>query len=121
MAILTQSRPLFRPNLQLWVILSHIGVKRFEKVGKLKKVADVPPSTGMKKLDTGQSDILVLADVPPLLGMEKLDAGQSDILVLAVAGMKKLDTGQSDILVLADVPPHQEWKSWMQVKVTFWF
>ena len=63
LAILTQSKPLFRPNLQLWVILSHIGVKRFEKVGKLKKDANVPPP-GMKKLDTGQSDILVLADVP---------------------------------------------------------
>ena len=45
-----------------------------------------PPHPGMKKLDTGQSDILFLADVPPL-------------------GVKKLDTGQSDILVLADVPP----------------
>ena len=65
LAILTQSKPLFRPNLQLWVILSHIGVKRFEKVGKLKKVADVPPPPGMKKLDTGQSDILVLAMYPP--------------------------------------------------------
>ena len=59
LAILTQSKPLFRPNLELWVILSHIGVKRFEKVGKLKKVADVPSP--------------------------------------------------------------QEWKSWIQVKVTFWF
>ena len=60
-----------------------------EKVGFQVKVTFCfwlmyPP--GMKKLDTGQSDILVLADVPPL-------------------GMKKLDTGQSDILVLADVPP----------------
>ena len=44
----------------------------------------------MKKLDTGQSDILFLADVPP------------------PPGMKKLDTGQSDILLLADVPPPQE-------------
>ena len=44
----------------------------------------MPP--GIKKLDTCQSDILVLADVPP-------------------PGMKKLDTGQNDILVLADVPP----------------
>ena len=35
-------------------------------------------------------------------------------------GVKKLDTGQSDILLLADVPP-QEWNSWIQVKVTFWF
>ena len=44
MAILTQSKPLFWPNLQLWVIFSRIGVKRFEKVGKkLKKFADVPP------------------------------------------------------------------------------
>ena len=58
LAILTKSKPLFRPNLQLWVILSHIGVKRFENVGKLNKVADVAP---------------------------------------------------------------QEWKSWIQVKVTFWF
>ena len=45
------------------------------------------PPPGMKKLDTGQSDILLLADVPP------------------PPGMKKLDTGQSDILLLADVPP----------------
>ena len=37
----------------------------------------------MKKLDTGQSDILVLADVCPPPGMKKLDAGQSDILILA--------------------------------------
>ena len=44
MAILTQSKPLFWPNLQLWVIFSRIGVKWFEKVGKLKKFADVPPS-----------------------------------------------------------------------------
>ena len=43
MAILTQSKPLLWPNLPLWVISSHIGVKRFEKVGKLKKFADVPP------------------------------------------------------------------------------
>ena len=43
MAILTQSKPLFWPNLPLWVISSCIGVKRFEKVGKLKKIADVPP------------------------------------------------------------------------------
>ena len=43
MAILTQSKPLFWPNLPLWVISSHIGVKRFVKVGKLKTFADVPP------------------------------------------------------------------------------
>ena len=43
MAILTQSKPLFWPNLTLWVIFSCIGVKRFENVGKLKKFADVPP------------------------------------------------------------------------------
>ena len=43
MAILTQSKPLFWPNLPLWVIFSCIGVKRFEKVGKLKKFANVPP------------------------------------------------------------------------------
>ena len=56
LAILTQSKQLFRPNLQLWVILSHIGVKWFEKVGKLKKVANVPPSTGMKIVGiSGQS------------------------------------------------------------------
>ena len=48
LAIMTQSKQLFRPNLQLWVILSHIGVKQFEKVGKLKKDANVPPP-GMKK------------------------------------------------------------------------
>ena len=40
---MTQSNPLFSPNLQLWVILCHIRLKRFEKVGKLKKLADVPP------------------------------------------------------------------------------
>ena len=66
------------------------------------------PPPGMKKLDTGQSDILFLANVPPP-GIKKLDTGQSDILLLADVppppGMKKLDTGQSDILVLADVPP----------------
>ena len=45
MAVLTQSKPLFWPNLPLWVISSHIGVKRFEKVGKLKKFANVPPPT----------------------------------------------------------------------------
>ena len=44
LAILTQSKPLFWPNLPLWVIFSWIGVKRFEKVGKLKKFANVPPS-----------------------------------------------------------------------------
>ena len=43
MALWTQSKPLFWPNLPLWVISSHIGVKPFEKVGKLKKLADVPP------------------------------------------------------------------------------
>ena len=43
MAVLTQSKPLFWPNLPLWVIFSHIGVKQFEKVGKLKTFADVPP------------------------------------------------------------------------------
>ena len=43
MAILTQSKPLFGPNLPLWVISSSIGVKRFEKFGKLQKIADVPP------------------------------------------------------------------------------
>ena len=68
-----------------------------------------PPPPGIKKLDTGQSDILFLADVPPPQGMKKLDTGQSDILLLADVppppGMKKLDTGQSDILLLADVPP----------------
>ena len=40
---MNQSKPLFWPNLQLWVILSHIGVKLFEKVGKLKKIANVHP------------------------------------------------------------------------------
>ena len=34
MAILTQSKPRFWPNLPLWVISSCIGVKQFEKVGK---------------------------------------------------------------------------------------
>ena len=48
-----------------------------------------PPPPGVKKLDTGQCDILLLADVSP-------------------PGMKKLDTGQSDILLLADVPPPPE-------------
>ena len=43
MAVLTQSKPLFWPNLPLWVIFSRIGVKWFEKVGKLKKFANVPP------------------------------------------------------------------------------
>ena len=43
LAVLTQSKPLFCPNLLLWVIFSRIGVKRFEKVGKLKKFVDVPP------------------------------------------------------------------------------
>ena len=43
MAVLTQSKPLFWPNLPLWVISSCIGVKQFEKVGKVKKFADVPP------------------------------------------------------------------------------
>ena len=33
-----QSNPLFWPNLQLWVILSHIGLKQFKKVGKLKNL-----------------------------------------------------------------------------------
>ena len=42
-AVLTQSKPCFWPNLPLWVISSLIGVKRFEKVGKLKKIANVPP------------------------------------------------------------------------------
>ena len=45
----------------------------------------------MKKLDTGQSDILLLAGVPP-----------------TPPGVKMLDTGQSDILVLAGVPPPPE-------------
>ena len=48
MAILTQSKPLFWPNLPLWVIFSRIGVKRFEKVGKLKKFAMYPPPTPQK-------------------------------------------------------------------------
>ena len=43
MVVLTQSKPLFWPNLPLWVIFSHIGVKRFEKDGKIKKFADVLP------------------------------------------------------------------------------
>ena len=46
-----------------------------------------PPPPGIKKLDTGQSDILFLANVHP------------------PPGVKTLDTGQSDILLLADVPP----------------
>ena len=50
-----------------------------------------PPPQGMNKLDTGQSDILVLADIW--------------FWLTYLLGMKKLDTGQSDILVLADVPP----------------
>ena len=45
---LTQSKPLFWPNLPLWVIFSRIGMKRFEKVGKLKKFADVPPLLEME-------------------------------------------------------------------------
>ena len=43
MAILTKCKLLFWQNLQLWVIFSSIGVKRFEKLGKLQKFADVPP------------------------------------------------------------------------------
>ena len=43
LAILTQSKPLLWPNLQLYVILCHIGVKQFEKVGKLKIFANVQP------------------------------------------------------------------------------
>ena len=31
----------------------------------LRLAGNVPPPQGMKKLDTGQSDILLLADVPP--------------------------------------------------------
>ena len=60
----------------------------------------------MKTLDTGQSDIFVSGQCtpPPPPVVKKLDIGQSDILVLADVppppGMKKLDTGQSDILVL---------------------
>ena len=38
----------FWPNLQLWVILCHIFLKRFEKVGKLKKFAHVPPPSETK-------------------------------------------------------------------------
>ena len=53
-----------------------------------------PPPQGMNKLDTGQSDILVLADIW--------------FWLTYLLGMKKLDTGQSDILVLADVPPPPE-------------
>ena len=56
----------------------------------LRLAGNVPPPPRMKKLDTGQSDILFLADVPP------------------PPGAKKLDTGQSDILLLADVLPRQE-------------
>ena len=42
--ILTQSRQLFRPNLQLWVILSHIGVKVIWKSWKtVKKMPMYPP------------------------------------------------------------------------------
>ena len=48
MAIWTQSKPLFWPNLPLWVISSHIGFKWFEKVGKLKNFADVTPHQEMK-------------------------------------------------------------------------
>ena len=47
----TQSKPLFWPNLPLWVIFSRIGVKRFEKVGKLKKFADVPPPPETKNFE----------------------------------------------------------------------
>ena len=54
MAILTQSKPLFWPNLQFWVIFSHIGVKQFEKVGKLKKFANVPPSPETKIFEISQ-------------------------------------------------------------------
>ena len=57
----------------------------------LRLAGNVPPPPGMKKLDTGQSDILFLADVPP-----------------PPQGVKKFDTGQSDILLLADVPPPPE-------------
>ena len=49
MAILTQSNPLFWPNLPLRVISSRIGVKRFEKVGKLKKFANLPPPHQKRK------------------------------------------------------------------------
>ena len=69
-------------------------------------------------LDTHQKPILqklnIKADLKKLENSKKLPMSPPP-------GMKKLDTGQSDILVLADVPPPQEWKSWMQVKVTFWF
>ena len=47
----------------------------------------------MKKLDTGQSDILVLADVLPPPGMKKLDTGQSDILVLADVHPPEIEIG----------------------------
>ena len=61
MAILTQSKPLFWPNLQLWVIFSRIGVKRFEKVGKLKKFADVttpPPPRNKNFWDFSKNEML---------------------------------------------------------------
>ena len=44
MAILAQSKPLFWPNVPLWVISRRIGVKQFEKVGKLQKIARYTPS-----------------------------------------------------------------------------
>ena len=34
--------------MPMWVISSRIAVKQFEKVGKLKKIADVPPPPEMK-------------------------------------------------------------------------
>ena len=50
LAILSQSKPLFWQNLPLWVILSHFSVKRFRKVEKLKKFANVHPP-GMKTFE----------------------------------------------------------------------
>ena len=58
MAVLTQSKPLFGPNLQLWVIFSSIYVKWFEKVGKLKKFANVPPPQNENFWDFSKNEML---------------------------------------------------------------
>ena len=74
MAILTQSKPLFWPNLPLWIISSCIGVKRFEKVGKLKKFADVPPPTQNKNfLDFSKNEMLWWQKMGKVVSQVKLN------------------------------------------------
>ena len=55
-------------------------MKRFEKVEKFKKFANVSPLYDGKVEISGQCDILVLADVPPTRNDNFLDFSKNEML-----------------------------------------